>query len=162
VARINPHKNQLALAKVCSRLETKLVLIGNINDKAYFDECMKYSNVTYLGFMDSYNIYNAYRFSRVHVLPSFMEIPGLSSLEAAASGCNIISTKEGSAGEYFKDMALYIDPYDENSIMNALEKALKQRKTGILKKHVVDNYSWNRCIESLYNCYLEILETNER
>lgn len=158
VARITPQKNQLALAKACSKLGVNLVLIGNINDNAYFRECMKYKNVTYLGFMDRYNIYNAYRFSKFHVLPGFCETPGLSSLEAAASGCNIVSTIEGSATEYFKDMADYINPYDDESILHALEKGLNKRKNDELKNYVFKNYSWDRHVKELYCSYEKILE----
>ncbi|MCM8711267.1 glycosyltransferase [Clostridium sp. SYSU_GA19001] len=157
VARITPQKNQLALAKACSKLGVSLVLIGNINDKAYFEQCMKYKNVVYLGFMDSYHIYNAYRFSKLHVLISFMEIPGLSSLEAAASGCNIVSTSEGSAKEYFNNMAQYADPYDEGNIEFVIENGLKQNKSSKLKKYVLENYSWDKCIQELYNSYKKVL-----
>lgn len=153
VARITPQKNQLELAKACSKLGVNLVLIGSINDKSYYNECMKYKNVVYLGFMDSYHIYNAYRFSKLHVLPSFMEMPGLSSLEAAASGCTIASTSEGSAKEYFEDYALYVDPYDAESIEKAVEAGLKKRKSSQLKNHVLENYSWDKCIRKLYDCY---------
>ncbi len=157
VARITPQKNQLELAKACNKIGVNLVLIGNINDRAYYDECMKYKNVVYLGFIDSYHIYNAYRFSKLHVLPSFMEIPGLSSLEAAASGCTIACTSEGSAGEYFKDYALYLNPYDEESILKAVEKGLRQRKSSQLKNYVLENYSWDKCIKKLYSCYERLL-----
>jgi glycosyltransferase involved in cell wall biosynthesis len=157
VARITPQKNQLNLAKACSKLGVNLVLIGNINDKAYYNECMKYKNVVYLGFMDSYHIYNAYRFSKLHVLPSFMELPGLSSLEAAASGCSIASTSEGSAGEYFNDHALYLNPYDEDSILKVVEIGLKQRKSSQLKNYVLENYNWDKCIKELCSCYEKLL-----
>lgn len=157
VARITPQKNQLALARACSRLGVNLVLIGNINDNEYFRECMTYKNVTYLGFMDRYNIYNAYRFSKLHVLPGFCETPGLSSLEAAASGCNIVSTVEGSAKEYFKDMAEYIDPYDDGTILRALEKGLNKRKNDELKNYVLTNYSWDRHVQELYCSYKKLL-----
>jgi glycosyltransferase involved in cell wall biosynthesis len=157
VARITPQKNQLELTKACSKLGVNLVLIGNINDRAYYNECMKYKNVVYLGFMDSYNIYNAYRFSKLHVLPSFIELPGLSSLEAAASGCTIASTNEGSAVEYFKGYALYLNPYDDDSILKTVELGMKQRKNSQLKKYVLENYSWDKCIKELCNCYERLL-----
>jgi glycosyltransferase involved in cell wall biosynthesis len=157
VARITPQKNQLSLAKACHKLGVKLVLIGNINDKAYYEECTKYNNVLYLGFMDSYHIYNAYRFAKLHVLPSYMEIPGLSSLEAAASGCTIASTMEGCAHEYFKDYALYLNPYDEKSIINTVEAGLKQRKNSKLKNYVMENYHWSKCIDQLYSSYKSLL-----
>lgn len=157
VARITPEKNQLMLADACSRLGVNLVLIGNINDKDYFEKCMRYKNVSHLGFIDSYHIYNAYRFSKLHVLPSFTEIPGLSSLEAAASGCNIISTSEGSAVEYFKDKALYLNPYSDESIISAVEEGLRLKKSDELKRFVLDDYTWEECVKKLYNSYNELL-----
>lgn len=157
VARITPQKNQLALARACSKLGFNLVLIGNINDNEYFRECMAYKNVTYLGFMDRYNIYNAYRFSKLHVLPGFCETPGLSSLEAAASGCNIVSTNEGSAKEYFKDMAEYINPYDDETILLALEKGISRRKSDELKNFVLKNYNWYKYAQELSYSYQKLL-----
>jgi glycosyltransferase involved in cell wall biosynthesis len=157
VGRICRMKNQLTLARICSDLGIQLVLIGNVNDKQYFDECMKYKDILYLGFMDSYNIYNAYRFASLHALPSFVETPGMSSLEAAACGCNIVSTSEGSAEEYFKDKAIYCNPYDESSIYNAVYRGYKQSKTSDLKDMVLSTYNWENCIKVLYDSYRSIL-----
>lgn len=156
VARITPQKNQLALAQACDKLGVRLVLIGSINDISYFNECIKYKNVVYLGFIDSYHIYNAYRFSKLHVLPSFMEMPGISSLEAAASGCNIISTIEGCTKEYFKDMAIYMNPYEDGSIVKALEEGIVKKKNSELKDYVLENYNWNTCIQKLYESYKKL------
>ncbi|GAA0718345.1 glycosyltransferase [Clostridium malenominatum] len=157
VGRICKIKNQLTLAKICNNLNLRLVLIGNIDDKDYFNECMKYKNVTYLGFMDSYNIYNAYRFAKLHASPSFIEIPGISSLEAAASGCNILTTKEGSAYEYFGDEATYCNPFQEESITKGVLEGINKRKDNNLKNHILDYYNWNKCIEKLYESYKAIL-----
>ena len=159
VGRICESKNQLALSAICNKLDKQLVLIGSVKDKDkdYLKQCTNFNNVIYLGFMDSYNVYNAYRFAKVHVLPSFVEMPGLSSLEAAASGCNIVSTQEGSAKEYFRDMALYCDPYDNNSILNAVKNGFEKRKNNKLKNYVNENYNWEKSINDLYKTYLEIL-----
>lgn len=157
VARITPQKNQLALARACEKIGIGLVLIGRINDRPYYEECIKYKNVLYLGFLDSYHIYNAYRFCKMHVLPSFVEIPGLSSLEAAAYGCRIISTEEGSAKEYFKDMAGYINPYDESSILQSIFESLSKKKSSKLKNYVLENFSWEKCIKELYESYKQLL-----
>jgi glycosyltransferase involved in cell wall biosynthesis len=91
------------------------------------------------------------------VLPSFIELPGLSSLEAAASGCTIASTNKGSAVEYFKGHALYLNPYDEDSILKTVELGMKQRKNSQLKKYVLENYSWDKCIKELCSCYERLL-----
>jgi glycosyltransferase involved in cell wall biosynthesis len=134
VGRICELKNQLTLSKICNSMGIELVLIGNVVDKKYFERCIKFKNVKYFGFMDSYNIYNAYRFAKLHVNCSYVEMPGLSSLEAAASGCNIVSTKEGCSYEYFKDMAIYNNPYDEESIYDSIKKGMKERKKEQTKK----------------------------
>lgn len=156
-ARICTRKNQLVLSKICSELGIQLVLAGSINDLNYFSKCMSYSNVRYLGFMDEYNLYNAYKCARIHVLPSFVETPGLSSLEAAASGCNIVSTIEGSTREYFKDMCVYCNPYDEGSIKEAVLKCLEMKRHKKLKNHVIKNYDWRKCINVLLESYRYIL-----
>lgn len=157
VGRINPQKNQLGLAKACNELGIKLVLIGVVNDRAYLEKCKAFKNVLYLGFVDSYNIYNAYRFAKLHVLPSFVEASGLTSLEAAACGCNIVSTIEGSSSEYFKNYALYCNPYDEKSIIEVVEKGYKKRKDSKLKSFVEAHYSWESSINELYESYIKII-----
>ncbi|MBX4261723.1 glycosyltransferase [Clostridium estertheticum] len=157
VGRISQSKNQLALCRICAELGKQLVLIGNVNDNEYLKECTNFKNVVYLGFMDNYNVYNAYRFAKVHVNPSFVGMPGLSSLEAAASGCNVVSTKEGCAKEYFKEMAFYCDPYDNNSILSAVKSGFEKRKDNILKNYVNQNFNYDKLTNDLYKIYLEIL-----
>jgi glycosyltransferase involved in cell wall biosynthesis len=157
-ARVCKRKNQLLLAKACNKLQIPLVLIGNVNDKYYLNSCLRYRNVSYLGFIDSKYIKAFYSHAKVHALPSFVETPGLSSLEAAVSGCNIISTDEGSAKEYFKDMAIYCSPYNEESIFKSVESSLKQGNNISLKSHILKNYHWENCIKPLYESYKRILK----
>jgi trehalose-6-phosphate synthase len=40
----------------------------------------------------------------------------------------IVSTIEGTAKEYFKDMAIYCNPYDDNSIYEGIKKGLTMRR----------------------------------
>lgn len=157
VGRICPRKNQLILAQACRSLNIGLVLIGNINDREYYEKCMNIEGTMYLGFLDSYNIYNAYRFARLHALPGFVETPGLSSLEAAASGCSILSTDQGSAYEYFGDKAIYCNPYDESSIYNAVRQGIKAARDPDLKKNIVEKYNWESCVRPLYESYMSLM-----
>lgn len=157
VGRISESKNQLALCSICAKLGKQLVLIGSVDDNEYLKQCTSFTNVVYLGFVDNYNVYNAYRFAQVHVNPSFVAMPGVSSLEAAASGCNVVSSNEGCAKEYFKNMALYCDPYNNGSIADAVKKGFEKRKDSILKNYVNENYKWVKLINDLYKTYLEIL-----
>ncbi|WP_163194432.1 glycosyltransferase family 4 protein [Clostridium thermarum] len=154
VGRICPIKNQLVLARICKELNINLVLIGNIEDRVYYDKCMSYHGTQYLGFIDSYNIYNAYRFAKLHVLPSFVETSGRSSLEAAASGCTIVSTDQSNAREYFGDMATYCNPYDEASIYEAVKQGLKAKKDSELKNFISEKHNWESCTKVLYDSYM--------
>ncbi|MPN11279.1 hypothetical protein SDC9_158580 [bioreactor metagenome] len=156
VGRICAAKNQLTLSKLCHELGITLVLIGPVAEKAYLRKCLQYDNVKYLGFMDSYNVYNAYKFAKVHVLPSFVEVTSLSSLEAAASSTNIVVTEEGASREYFKDMGIYCNPYDENSIKEAIVKGYAKRKSSKLKEYIENNFTWKKAIEEIYKSYLEL------
>lgn len=158
VGRIMPLKNQLTLAKVCSDLNHKLILIGNVSNKMYFHQCLEYNNVMYLGFLDNYNIYNAYRFARAHVMPSYVEISGISSLEAGATGCNIVSTDNGSAREYFNNLAYYFSPFEENSLYDVIESAYKKPKDNKLKDYIINKYSWKAYADELNDSYMELMK----
>ncbi len=157
VARICPRKNQLVLARVCSRLGLRLALAGNVNNKLYFNQCMEYSNVEYLGFLQKDQLIDAYTQASLHILPSFVETPGLSSLEAAACGCNIVTTCEGGTKEYFEDLAQYCSPYDECDIENAIQRALINDLQPKLMECMQQNFRWEHCLQKLYNVYLKMI-----
>lgn len=156
VGKLSKKNNQIALAKACSKLNLQLVLIGNTKDKQYVDSILELKNVLYLGTMDDYNLYNAYKFSKLYVNPSFVEANFLYSLEAAASGCNVICAQEGSSIEYFKDMAVYFNPYESDDILKVLQIAIKKRKDKKLVNHIIENYSWEKSAKNLYENYLTI------
>ncbi|MCI5055140.1 MAG: glycosyltransferase family 4 protein, partial [Flavobacteriales bacterium] len=90
VARIEPRKNQKNLILAVNDLPNlKLTLIGRPgnNSQDYYDECKRISgtNVEFIeGGLDQSELIDYYRSSSVHVLPSWFETTGLSSLEAGA------------------------------------------------------------------------------
>lgn len=156
VGKICKSKNQLGLAKACKTLGVELLLIGNISDKKYYEEIMKYENVRHLEYTTSYDLYNAYRFCKAHALIGFYEDPGTSSLQAAASGCVIVTTDQGGSAEYFGDMAIYCNPYDENSIIEALKSAFYKSKDTKLKEHVNSKFKWENNVIEVYKNYLKL------
>lgn len=156
VGRINKKNNQIALAEACDKLGIKLVLIGSARDKEYLNKIIEFKNVLYLGDMDEYDRYNAYKFAKLYINSSFAEIVPIYSLEAAVSGCNILSTEEGSSIEYFKDMIDYCNPYDLDNILQGLQIGIKKRRDKKLKSYVLENYSWEKAARELYENYLKI------
>ncbi|MBK7308934.1 MAG: glycosyltransferase [Chitinophagaceae bacterium] len=62
-------------------------IISNVKEAA--------GNIVFAGRLTQTALANYYARARVHVLPSWFETCGLSSLEAAAMGCNIVITARG-------------------------------------------------------------------
>lgn len=155
-ARICPRKNQLALTKAAYRLGVKLILVGESNDPDYLNRCLTYPNVQYKGFLPFQKLLPLYQAARMHVLCGFVETPGLANLEAAACGSNILSTAEGSAAEYFEDMALYCNPYEETDISVKVEAGLSQNRQPHLKAHILEHFCLDHCMEPLYLSYCSL------
>jgi glycosyltransferase involved in cell wall biosynthesis len=78
----------------------------------------------------------------VHAVPSLFETTGLVSLEAALSGCNVVTTEVGYAREYFEDMAWYCAPYDLGSIRSAVLAAINAPPQDELRRRVLDRHTW--------------------
>jgi polysaccharide pyruvyl transferase CsaB len=144
VGRIELRKNQYALLAALEGTELPLVLVGPAVDEEYLERCRSHATtrVTFIPQMPHELLPSAYAAARVHVLPSWYDTPGLVSLEAAAAGCNIVSTDRGSAREYFGDLAWYCSPDDVDSIRGAVIAAWEAPKSGRLRERVRDSYTW--------------------
>ena len=80
----------------------------------------------------------------MHVLPSWFETTGLSSLESAASGCNIVITDKGDTAEYFGQYAYYCDPASADSILEAVTKAAAAPVNKALSELITSKYTWQQ------------------
>lgn len=158
-ARISREKNQLALLRAMRGIPLPLVLAGPINDPFYLEQCFRegQNKVFYLGHLPLAELAGAYAAARVHALPSRYEIPGLTSLEAAAAGCNVISTREGTAWEYLGDEAWYCEPGNLESIRAALEKALAAPKSQSLAERVHREFTWAEAGTRTLDVYHRVL-----
>jgi glycosyltransferase involved in cell wall biosynthesis len=155
-ARVCPRKNQLILAEICKDLGEKLVLVGDVNNKEYLKNCLKLQNTMHMGYLEKEDLIEFYQNARLHILCSFLETPGLSNLEAGAMGCNIISTSEGSTEEYFGNLALYCNPYDEGDIYNTVKMGLRENNQPALKEHIHKNFNLKKCLQPLYESYFKL------
>ena len=93
----------------------------------------------------------------MHVLPSWFETTGLSSLEAAAMGCNIVITKKGDAFEYFENDAYYCDPQSPDSIFQAIEQASSNDVPHGLSSKVLNQFTWEIAAKRTMEVYVELL-----
>lgn len=160
VGRICRHKNQLTLIQVAKSLGYPLVLIGPINDGAYYQECRRAAagmGVLFIDTLSQTELASAYAAARVHALVSWYDTPGLVSLEAALAGCRIVSTDRGSAYDYLGDMAYYCNPADPSDIKQAISTAWHSNPDPQLKQRILKQYSWEQAARATFRAYCQVL-----
>ncbi|PCI98563.1 MAG: glycosyl transferase family 1 [Flavobacteriales bacterium] len=164
VGRIEGRKNQLNLIRALKGTNIPLTIIGNYspNHKSYYDLCVAEAgeNVTILGHLGKDEIIVQYKKHKAHILPSWFETTGLSSLESATMGCNVIVTAKGDTQEYFGEDAFYCEPDDLNSIRTAVEEAIKADFNTKLKEKIVAEYSWGKAAEKTVEAYKKTIQSN--
>jgi glycosyltransferase involved in cell wall biosynthesis len=161
VARIEGIKNQLNLILGLNNTRFKLVLIGAAapNQKEYYSMCrdIAASNIHFVDHMPQYELLDYYRKAKVHVLPSWFETTGLSSLEAAAMGCNIVITDKGDTREYFGSKAFYCDPAKPQSILAAVENASNNKYNESLHDTIMKRYTWKQAAIQTLKAYQQTI-----
>ena len=164
VARIEGRKNQLNLIRAILNTPYRLILIGamSTNQVDYYKQCKLEAgpNVQFIDFLEQESLLDYYRKAKVHVLPSWFETTGLSSLEAAAMGCNVVITRKGDAYEYFKDDAYYCEPESVESIYQAVDQAASSTVPGALSYKIIEQYNWLIAAKKTKQAYLEILQSH--
>lgn len=161
VGRIEGRKNQLKLIKALNDSAYKLIIIGSpsTNHVKYYNLCKEtaHSNVSFIESISQEELMKYYQKAKVHVLPSWIETTGLSSLEAAAMKCNIVVTDKGDTEEYFEHYAFYCDPGSEKSIYETVKKAVDSDFQEDLYKKVFREYIWQVTAEKTLSAYKNIL-----
>jgi glycosyltransferase involved in cell wall biosynthesis len=157
VARIEGRKCQLELVRAMRHLSVPLVLIGIAapNHADYFERVRREAgpNVHFLGQIDHASLPEFYKAAAVHCLISWMETPGLSSLEAGAMDCNIVVTRKGDTYDYFGEHAFYCEPDSLDSIRNSIEAAIRTPVDPALRQMIRQKYSWEKSAEKTLEGY---------
>ena len=161
VSRIEGRKNQLNVIRACKSLPYTFVFIGKAgpNFKKYLERCQSEatSNMYFLGQIDHESLPQFYKLAKVHVLASWMETPGLSSLEAGVMKTNIVVTKKGDTEDYFKDFAFYCEPDNLQSIKKAVETAYNSPTIVSLSDHIIKNFKWEDTAKETLKGYLSVI-----
>jgi glycosyltransferase involved in cell wall biosynthesis len=161
VARIEGIKNQLNLIKALNNTRFNLMIIGSHapNQKAYYDECRSIaaSNITFIDHVPQQELLKYYEKAKVHILPSWFETTGLSSIEGAVMGCNIVITDKGDAKEYFGNNAFYCDPGKPESILAAVEKASDSKYNENFHEMILKRYTWQQAATETLKAYQQTI-----
>ena len=164
VGRIEFIKNQLNLIKALNNTDFQLYIVGKPapNHISYYESCRSIasSNIHFLGYLNEDQVIEWLDRAKVHVLPSWFETTGLSTMEAAVRDCNVVITPKGDTLEYFADMAYYCEPDDPASIRNAVENALNEALSSELKELIAVEYRWNEAAKKTKEAYMQVLNKN--
>lgn len=135
IGRVQPIKNQLGVVAGLSNSPIPLTIVGAEHDAAYAAKVREIAlhrdEVKFIARLSPTEVAELLRRSSVHVLPSFRESPGLSTLEALACGCKVVvsSSEFCPVQTYFGDLldqsVFLCDPYDPASIRRATDAALE-------------------------------------
>jgi glycosyltransferase involved in cell wall biosynthesis len=163
VGTISPVKNQLGLIEALDDLPVPIVLVGQPAAQLpqYATRVRargaQRGRVVLVDRLPHEELPGLYALAAVHVLPSWRETPGLVSLEAAASGCRVVTTTIGSARDYFGNLAHYCHPARRRSIRTAVEAALARPVASALRRRVLTEFTWNRAGAVTLDAYVAAL-----
>ncbi|MFQ3611730.1 MAG: glycosyltransferase family 4 protein [Fimbriimonadales bacterium] len=162
VGRIEQRKNQLRLIQALRGTKIPLVHIGHAVDSDYQALCKEIAGdeVYFLPPIphESPLLASAYSACRVFALPSILETPGLSALEAGVAGARIVVTPYGGAREYFGDFAFYPNPTSVKDIREAILQAWEATiDTHAQSQYLLQNFEWKVVAQRTLECYHRVL-----
>ena len=165
IANVEPRKNQLIfLHALKNHPDTLLVVIGNVRDLGYLNECQAIGGeqFCYVGSVDygSEMLRSALAGAIGFVMPSTLETPSIAALEAAAAGCQILVTQVGSTTEYFGNDVVYVNPENLVSIRAGIGKLLKRDLVSDISSRIRGRFTWEISARELQNAYRQLLEAS--
>jgi glycosyltransferase involved in cell wall biosynthesis len=167
VASIEPHKNQLGLARAAQGLGREIVLVGQCmpSNQAYLEEVLKLPNTRHVGSMtyDDPALPSIYAAAGVTALVSQHEVMPLVTLEALAAGSPAIVTRNHSMGVRFPADVLHeVDPNDTAQIRQALAELTQRRPAVDACKDAVRRFSWDAVAKDLVSVYEDVISRERR
>lgn len=141
-----------------------LVLVGRLHapgvqlQRWVADQGME--GVVFTGFIEDSERDWLYARSLAYVFPSKSEGFGLPGLEAMAMGAVVLSSNASCLPEVYGDGALYFDPDDAESLVDAVKKLVSdpvaRKRLTERGRAVVDGYSWTRMTMQTRRIYDEL------
>ncbi len=165
-ARIEPIKNQLQIVDICKDTGFDLTLVGGVtsNNLNYLEAIKKkaygLNNIDLITKnIDQSQLEILFKSHKVHILASFRESPGLSSLEALGSGMNVVVCESNycPTKTYFDgviDQHVFVcDPYSKKSIKKAMDSA---NLANVPLRNLIEKFNWSNTAKKTYQSYIKI------
>ena len=162
VGRLETRKNQLMLLEALRDDPRPVVLVtGGVSyQPEYARLCAGFARrgrTLLLARLPSVMLAAAFRDAAVHCLPSWYELPGLVSLEAALHGTRVAASGWGAIEDYLGDTIAYLEPADPASIRRAVEtaRALDPERAAARARE----FTWARSAAATLALYAELAPT---
>jgi glycosyltransferase involved in cell wall biosynthesis/GT2 family glycosyltransferase len=165
--RLETRKNQLMLLKALEDSDIPIVLAsgGFSYQPAYVDLVNRFKRkgaVRILPRVQSDMLASIVAAASVHVLPSWYELPGLVTLEAATYGTAVVASDWGAIHDYLPLTAINTcQPDDPDSIRQAVEQAL-QTGPNPNAKAIASSFTWREFGERTLSAYERVLSQSRR
>jgi glycosyltransferase involved in cell wall biosynthesis len=162
VGRVEPRKNQLMLLHSLEESDLAVVFAdgGFTYQPDYIALCKQFprrGRTIFTGRLSDELLASAYRACRLHCLPSWYELPGLVSLEAAAHGCPVVASSWGCLPDYLGDTVAWCAPDDPASIRDAIEKCSTQERSR-KSSDQARSFSWETFGDETLRHYERVLQ----
>ncbi|MDD2943328.1 MAG: glycosyltransferase [bacterium] len=166
VGRLETRKNQLMLLKALEDSELPVVLAagGFTYQPEYENMCRRFprrGQTIITGRLDEAMLHSAYEGATVHALPSWYELPGIVSLEAARCGAAVVVSDHGTARDYFGADAWYCQPGNADSIRSAVYAAYYSPRSESLAARV-SSYTWESAAEETLAIYQMVITDSRK
>ena len=157
---IQKGKNKYTASKMQGAAIKMYVIDRYIECEKIKEIAEKRGNVFFTGKIKEEQLFDLYKRAKVHVLPSFRESPGLSTLEALICGTQIVVSNEKFCPiKYYKfdKYGFVCNPYDVNSIRNSILNAYNNPKDISLPDDYIKFFSYENAANMTYNVYERVL-----
>lgn len=155
--RVETLKNQAALLYVLRDVDVDVTIVGREYDRRYSALCRRLATprTTFVASLPREAVFATMARAAVHALPSWQELPGLASIEAAATGARVVVGSRGCEREYFGPDVDYADPSEPASIRAAVLRALERgpRAPGDALEARLRALTWRRHAEATLGAY---------
>jgi glycosyltransferase involved in cell wall biosynthesis len=168
VGRRNVYKNFIPFARAASKLlgrekDIKLVCVGApfnkeeaeiLTTSGIFDQCVAIN-------VDDSALNGLYSEALAFVFPSLYEGFGMPILEAFANNCPVCLSNTSCFPEIAGNAGVYFDPYDEASMLSAIEKLVYDtafaESIKMAGRERLKNFSWKKAVTETVSSYIKTI-----
>jgi glycosyltransferase involved in cell wall biosynthesis len=162
VGRVEPRKNQLMLLTALEHDDIPIVFVDGTTtySPSYKNACMEFKRngkTIFTGTLSNEMLVSAYMSAKVHCLPSFYELPGLVSLEAARYGCKVTASSWGTLPDYLGNTIRYFDPDTCKNIRESIFNTIESEVHPDLMS-LASSFTWEKSTADVLSIYRDILD----